>query len=77
MLPDRAAMTVHPELALTVQMDGFGPQEVKLGTWGAITQGGPAGMWFGWKQFYDEDPTMRSPADTISLTPSPVFISFQ
>ena len=37
-------------------MDGLGHQETKLETWQAITAGGPAGINFGWKNFYDEDP---------------------
>jgi hypothetical protein len=55
MLPDRANIHVEPELALVVQMDGLGLQETKLETWQAITAGGPVGMHFGWKNFYDED----------------------
>ena len=77
MIPDRAAIQTHPELALVVQMDGLGPQEVKLETWWALTAGGPAGVLFGWKNFYDEDTPMRSPPDTVSLQPSPVYISYQ
>jgi hypothetical protein len=77
MLPDRDRIAIHPELALVVQMDGFGPQSTKLDTWSAITQGGPAGLHFGWKHFYDEDRPVRSPADTIALAPSPVFVSYQ
>ena len=55
MLPDRANIHVVPEVALVVQMDGLGDQETKLETWQAITTGGPAGIHFGWKNFYDED----------------------
>ena len=77
MLPDRAAIAAPPELALVVQMDGFGPQEVKLETWGSITAGAPAGMHFGWKNFFDEDAPMRTPTETVALQPSPVFISYQ
>jgi len=77
MLPDRSQIIVHPELALVVQMDGLGSQEVKLETWQAITAGGPDGVLFGWKNFYDEDSPVRSPADTVALTPSPVYISYQ
>jgi hypothetical protein len=77
MLPDRAGIVVPPELALVVQMDGLGPQDVKLQTWRAITAGGPPGVQFGWKNFLDEDKPMRSPVDTVALQPSPVFISYQ
>jgi len=77
MLPNRASITTHPELALVVQMDGFGSQNLKLNTWRAITQGGPPGVHFGWKQFYDEDRPVRPPSETLALEPSPVFISYQ
>jgi len=77
MLPDRDRIQTHPELALVVQMDGLGSQPAKLDTWHAVTRGGPDGVRFGWKNFYDEDSPMRSPADTAALRPSPVFISYQ
>jgi hypothetical protein len=77
MLPDRANIRVEPQLALVVQMDGLGTQDVKLETWGAITVAAPAGTHFGWKNFYDEDSPIRSPAETLALVPSPVYISYQ
>ncbi len=77
MLPDRSNIRVDPEVALVVQMDGLGLQETKLETWQAITAGRPAGIQFGWKNFYDEDSPLRSPAETVSLEPSPVYISYQ
>ena len=58
-------------------MDGLGSQETKIETWQAITAGGQAGIHFGWKNFYDEDSPVRSPADTLALVPSPVYISYQ
>lgn len=78
MLPDRAQLELPPELAVTVQMDGQGPQEVKMATWRNITNPAtPDGLWFGWKNFYDEDTTLRSPADTFGVEPSPVLVSYQ
>jgi hypothetical protein len=77
MLPDRAGIRVAPEVALVVQMDGLGDQETKLETWRAITTGGPAGIHFGWKNFYDEDSPVRPPADVVALVPSPVYVSYQ
>jgi hypothetical protein len=77
MIRNRDKIRTHPELALVVQMDGQGPQHVKLETWRAVTDGGPAGVRFGWKSFYDEDARVRSPADTVRLRPSPVFVSYQ
>jgi hypothetical protein len=77
MLPDRAAIQVPPELALVVQMDGLGPQEMKLHTWQTMTVDGPAGVLYGWKNFFDEDEPLRTPTETMALQPSPVYISYQ
>lgn len=77
MITARDSITVPPEVAVMFQMDGLGPQNTKLDTWRAVTAGGPAGAWFGWKNFYDEDSPTRSPADTVAVTPSPLFISYQ
>jgi len=77
MLPDRAAIQVPSELALVVQMDGLGSQEMKLDTWRAMTVGGPHGLLYGWKNFFDEDEPLRTPAETVALQPSPVYISYQ
>ena len=65
MLPDRSNIrVVDPDIVLVVQMDGLGLQETKLESWQAITAGGQAGIHFGWKNFYDEDSPLRSPAAT-------------
>jgi hypothetical protein len=77
MLPDRADISVPPELALVVQMDGFGPQDVKQDTWRFVTADAPAGARFGWKNFFDEDEPMLTPAETVALQPTAVFISYQ
>ena len=77
MLPDREHIAVPPELALVVQMDGFGPQEIKLETWAFVTADAPAGAYFGWKNFFDEDEPMRTPAETVAIQPTAVFISYQ
>ena len=52
-------------------------EQTKLETWQAITAGGPTGVNFGWKNFYDEDSPLRSPADVVALVPSPVYVSYQ
>jgi hypothetical protein len=69
--------TSRDELAYVIQMDGQGPQSTKLETWRSVTTAPPDGVQFGWKNFYDEDSPVRSPADTVALTPPPVYISYQ
>ncbi|MDX1621079.1 MAG: hypothetical protein R3320_08825, partial [Nitriliruptorales bacterium] len=77
MIRDRAALVAHPELATLIQMDGQGGQGVKLATWGAILRDPPAGVWWGWKNFHDEDQPTRSPEATMALEPKPFFVSYQ
>lgn len=78
MLPDRAAIdTTRPELGYVIQMDGQGGQHVKLDTWRNIIANPPANTLFGWKNFYEKDPVLRSPADTFAIEPKPWFVSYQ
>ncbi len=65
------------ELAILIQMDGFGPPGSKLDTWRAVLAQPPAGVRFGWKNFIDEDKPTFTPARTVRLVPSPGFVSYQ
>lgn len=78
MLPDRQKLDVsHPELAYAIQMDGQGTRGQKQNTWQAILQQPPAGMHFGWKNFYRKDTTLLSPQQTMKLIPQPWYVSYQ
>jgi hypothetical protein len=77
MISNRSRIRTHPELALVFQMDGQGTQQLKLRTWRAIAPGRPDGSFLGWKNFYAEDPRVRSPAATAALRPPPWFVSYQ
>lgn len=69
--------TSRTELGYLIQMDGQGPQGAKLETWNAITTNPPANTHFGWKNFYQKDSEVRQPADVMSLSPKPYYVSFQ
>lgn len=70
--------TSHPELAILLHADGQGPQGAKQATWGALRADAPEGVWWGWKNFVDEDQPMLTPAQTIAqVAPTPWFISYQ
>ena len=69
--------TSRNELAYIIQMDGNGAQSTKLSTWNSIRANAPAAVYFGWKNFYDEDKPMLSPDATMLLTPQPWFVSYQ
>lgn len=70
--------TSHDELAVVIHVDGQGSQPAKVGTWNAIRQGAPAGVHWGWKNFYDEDtPAMLDPAGTYAIRPTPDLVTYQ
>ncbi len=78
MIEGREQIELRPELATVIQMDGQGPLPTKYETYGALT--GPADadrFAWGWKNFYDEDSPMATPAQVLALDPLPVFVSFQ
>jgi hypothetical protein len=70
--------TSHDELALVIHVDGQGGQPAKVGTWNTIRQGAPAGVHWGWKNFYDEDkPAMLDPSGTYAIQPTPDLVTYQ
>jgi len=78
MIPDRDEVVVPRELTLVIQMDGQGALADKYATWAAITAGTEGSGWsWGWKNFYDEDSPMATPAQVLELEPSVVYVSFQ
>jgi len=70
--------TSRDELCVLIHADGFGTPGMKVDTWNALHHGEPAGIRWGWKNFYDEDQPMFTPAETMAIGPtSPVFVSYQ
>jgi hypothetical protein len=79
-LPDRERMdTSRRELAVLVHADGQGGQGDKQATWQALHQGLPPGpLFWGWKNFYDEDSPMLTPQQTIEqVRPRPDLVTYQ
>jgi hypothetical protein len=71
--------TSHPELAVVLHADGQGTQGNKQATWRTLHQDLPHGQLFwGWKNFYDEDHPMLTPDETVAqVDPVPNLISYQ
>lgn len=69
--------TGNDQVAVLIHADGQGGRGQKEVTWNAIVGAAPRGVFFGWKNFYDEDPQIASPADSVRRTPEPVMISYQ
>jgi hypothetical protein len=80
MIQERDRLDIsHDELAMTIHADGQGTQPMKQDTWQALHQDLPPGqLWWGWKNFYDEDHPMLTPQQTVSeVSPVPNLISYQ
>ena len=78
MLEERERIvTTRPEVTVVTQMDGHGPTSTKFETWNVLQQDSPEGMRWGWKNFYDEDLPTMTPAQTLAVEPTPVFVSYQ
>ncbi len=78
MLPGREFLdTSRDELAIMIHADGQGGQGAKQSTWSTLRQGAPPVYW-GWKNFIDEDLPMLTPQQTIEqVVPRPELVSYQ
>ena len=74
---EQSLVTTHDELALLIHMDGQGTTGQKVATWRSVVAARPADLPMGWKNFYDEDHPMLTPAQTMTHEPKPVMISYQ
>jgi hypothetical protein len=79
MLPGRDRLDLsRDELAVMVHADGQGGQGDKQATWRALKAGAQDELWWGWKNFYDEDAPMLTPEQTVAqVDPLPQLISYQ
>lgn len=79
MVTDRERLdTSRDELAMMVHVDGQGSQPAKQGTWNALHAGAPSPLYWGWKNFVDEDEPMLTPEQTVSqVQPLPELVTYQ
>lgn len=69
--------TSREELAIVIHADGHGSPAAKAESWRRLRANAPEGVWWGWKNFIDEDKPMLTPEQTYSVEPIPEFISYQ
>jgi hypothetical protein len=78
MVTDRSTLvTDYDDLAVVIHADGFGSSGQKFNTWNALHLDAPPNVWWGWKNFYDEDKPTFTAQQTVAVSPSPVFVSYQ
>lgn len=65
-----------PAVRLVVNMDGFGPPEVKMNSYRVAMLGMPTRL-TGFKLFFINDQPMLDPAYVLAIDPAPVFINYQ
>ncbi|HET6832792.1 MAG TPA: hypothetical protein VFH30_02910 [Acidimicrobiales bacterium] len=78
MISDRGTVdTSRDELAVLIHADGFGSPGAKFETWNLMHISPPPTVWWGWKNFVDEDSPTFTPAETMAIEPRPLFVSYQ
>ncbi|MES2668702.1 MAG: hypothetical protein V4644_03380 [Patescibacteria group bacterium] len=81
MVTNYEAIEPLPEVQVVMDMDGWGPPTLKLGTYKQFIEPEPV-QFTGFKIFYKNDmkpPSTRllTPQDLLKLTPQPMFIQYQ
>lgn len=70
--------TTREELAVLIHVDGQGSQAAKQDTWATLHQNAPANVYWGWKNFLDEDTPVLTPQQTIEQAlPTPELVTYQ
>jgi hypothetical protein len=77
MVTNKALIRGTPNVQVVFQMDGFGSLPLKIGSWDRMVADLPPGALTGWKNFYDEDRPTPTPAESLSVRPTPIYISYQ
>jgi hypothetical protein len=77
MVTNKSIIRGTPRVQVVFQMDGFGTLALKVGSWDRMVADLPAGALTGWKNFYDEDRPTPTPAESLSVRPTPIYISYQ
>ncbi|UFU04971.1 hypothetical protein [Ruania halotolerans] len=69
--------TSRSEVAIVLHADGHGTPEQKDATWRNVREDAPDGVYWGWKNFYDEDDPTLTSRETYEIDPVPDFVSYQ
>jgi hypothetical protein len=78
MIRDEGSLdTRYQDLAVLIHMDGQGRPGAKQATWNSVAGAAPAGVFFGWKNFYVKDHPVLSPQATMARTPHLRMVSYQ
>jgi hypothetical protein len=76
MIRDKQLLTQSPEVALTLNVDGFGTIPVKVAKYRDFARGRPR-THNGFKLFYHEDPVLMKPRAVLRMRPPPELVVYE
>ena len=76
MIRDKQLLAQSPEVALTLNVDGFGSIPVKVSKYREFARARP-GTHHGLKLFYHEDPVLMQPGQVLRLRPQPELVVYE
>ncbi|WP_410671574.1 hypothetical protein [Amycolatopsis sp. cmx-4-68] len=77
---DEAELRAHPGVSVVKVVDGIGAAADKKATWKTLMKTKPDHVHAGFKLFFDEDTrhaALMTPADVLSLTPTPSYVLYE
>jgi hypothetical protein len=83
MITNRDQLVSRPEVALVLNMDGFGTAVLKQGVYDRLSQPTPrgpdslGGPYNGFKLFFREDEGLMTPRDVLGLRPAPDVVVYE
>jgi hypothetical protein len=74
-------VTPYPGVAIIKSVDGIGPAQAKIATYGNLMEKMAAGVHPGFKLFFDEDThggsRLMTPKEVLSLSPQPEYVMYE
>lgn len=78
MILDKEELLARPDVAVTLNVDGFGDRANKVAKYRQLRPSGPIeGLPTGFKLFYSEDLDVMTPGEVLGLRPRPDFVVYE
>lgn len=77
MIVDEERLIAPPQLAVTLNVDGFGTRSAKVSKYRDFNRRRPPGTHVGFKLFYEEDVGLMAPRSVMALQPRPDLVVYE
>lgn len=77
MIEDEQRLITPPQLAVTLNVDGFGTRSAKVSKYRDFNRRRPPGTHVGFKLFYEEDVGLMAPRSVMALLPRPDLVVYE